>query len=251
MRLKIYPAIDILGGKVVRLRQGSYEDVTVYNEDPADQAKRWEAAGAEILHVVDLDGASAGRPVNLDALARIVDSVKIPIQFGGGLRQPNDIEEVFHIGVERAVLGTSLIKTPELVAEECRRHPGSIVAAVDARDGKVHVDGWREGTEFAVKEILADLEILGVEYLLYTDIGVDGMLTGIDTGLYGQLIEATKMKVIASGGVSDPDDIKRLALLGPVGLEGVIVGRAIYEGAIDLAKAVTLAKVLSAGIPTP
>jgi phosphoribosylformimino-5-aminoimidazole carboxamide ribotide isomerase len=232
---------------VVRLRQGSYEQVTVYNEDPADQARQWEAAGAEILHVVDLDGAAAGHPKNLEALSRITAAIDIPIQFGGGLRQPNDIEKVFELGVARAVLGTSLIKTPELVAEECRRHPGAIVAAIDAREGKVHVDGWREGTEFEVEEILSDLEMLGVEYMLYTDIGVDGMMTGIDAKMYKRLIAATKMKVIASGGVFNLDDVRKLAKLAAAGLEGVIIGRALYEGTLDLAEAIAVSEAASVG----
>lgn len=236
----IYPAIDILGGQVVRLRQGRYEDATVYNEDPGDQARRWAEAGAEILHVVDLDGASAGVPTNLDALLRVLNAVDVPVQVGGGLRHPDEIDRVLSMGAARAVLGTSLIRTPELVAEACRRYPGRIVAAVDARGGRVQVDGWREATEFAVEEVLSDLEMLGMEYLLYTDIGVDGMLAGVDVDAYRALVETTKMRVIASGGVASLDDVRALA--GVAGLEGVVVGRALYEGTVDLAEAIAVAR---------
>lgn len=244
--MKIYPAIDILSGQVVRLRQGSYEAVTVYNADPADQAKKWVAVGATILHVVDLNGAAEGVPVNTASIKAIVDAVDVPVQLGGGLRHVGQIDEALAMGVARVVLGTSLIKTPELVAEACQKHPGLIVAAIDARNGMVAVEGWREGTEFRVSEILPDLEMMGVQYLLYTDIGGDGMMTGINVDTYARLIAQTHMKVIASGGVSDIEDVKALGTLAPAGLEGVIIGRALYEGTLDLAEAIAVATQASA-----
>lgn len=245
--MKIYPAIDILGAQAVRLTQGSYEAVTVYNDDPADQARQWAEAGAGVIHVVDLDGAARGEPVNTDVIKRVVAAAgAVPVQLGGGLRHVGQIQDALAMGISRAVLGTSLIKTPELVAEACRKYPGMIVAAIDARGGMVQVEGWKEGTEFEVSEILPDLEMLGVEYLLYTDIGVDGTLAGIDVDTYAGLIDSTKMRVIASGGVRSIDDVKALAGLAPAGLEGVIIGRALYEGTVDLAEAVAVAREASA-----
>lgn len=245
----IYPAIDILSGRVVRLSRGRYEDVTVYNTDPADQARRWRDAGAEILHVVDLDGAAEGAPVNLAALAAILDAVDLPVQFGGGLRHPNEIARVLTMGVARAVLGTSLVRTPELVAEASRAYPGRIVAAVDARDGMVYVDGWREETGLALDEVLRNLEAFGIEYLLYTDIDVDGTLGGVSVDSYRHLAQATSMRVIASGGVASLDDVLALARLPAPGLEGVIMGRALYEGTVDLAEAIAAACAASAEGP--
>jgi phosphoribosylformimino-5-aminoimidazole carboxamide ribotide isomerase len=238
--MNIYPAIDILGGKVVRLTQGRFEDVTVYNERPVEQARDFEAAGAKILHVVDLDGAVAGEPKNLEAIESIAKGVGIPIQVGGGLRSRNDIERVFDLGVQRAVLGTTLVTQPERVAEAIREHPGRIVAAIDARGGKVHIAGWKEGTDYGVRDIIPDLEMLGVEYLLYTDIGVDGTLAGVDVEDYRGIIQATGMKLIASGGVSTMDDVRALVTLP--GLEGVIIGRALYEGTVELADAIAVAQ---------
>lgn len=238
--MNIYPAIDILGGKVVRLTQGRFEDVTVYNERPVDQARDFEAAGATILHVVDLDGAVAGEPKNLEAIESIAKGVSIPIQVGGGLRSRNDIERVFDLGAQRAVLGTTLVTQPERVAEAIQDHPGRVVAAIDARGGKVHIAGWKEGTDYGVSDIVPDLEMLGVEYLLYTDIAVDGTLAGVDAEDYRGIVETTGMKVIASGGVSTMDDIRALAAIA--GLEGVIIGRALYEGTVDLGDAIGAAQ---------
>lgn len=238
--MNIYPAIDILGGKVVRLTQGRFEDVTVYHPDPVEQARDFEAAGATILHVVDLDGAVAGKPKNLAAIESIAKGVGIPIQVGGGLRSRNDIERVFDLGVQRAVLGTTLVTQPERVAEAIREHPGRIVAAIDARGGRVQIAGWKEGTDYGVRDIIPDLEMLGVEYLLYTDIAVDGTLAGVDVEDYRDIIRATGMKVIASGGVSTLDDVRALAAVP--GLEGVIIGRALYEGTVELAQVIAAAQ---------
>jgi len=232
----IFPAIDILDGKVVRLRQGRLDAVTVYNDDPVDQAKRWIDQGAEWLHVVDLDGAVLGEPANLGIVERIA-ALGVPVQFGGGLRSMEVLERVADAGVKRMVLGTTLVTKPAFVAEACERYGSAIVAGVDARDGRVAIQGWREGTEYGVLELVQDLELLGVKRMAYTDIAKDGMQTGVNYGAYRALVGQTPMPITASGGVTTLDDVRDLYALGPQ-LEGVIIGRALYEGSLDLAEAV-------------
>lgn len=235
----IFPAIDILDGKAVRLRQGRLDAVTVYNEDPVDQAKRFAAAGAEWIHVVDLDGAVTGQPVNTHIIERIA-AEGIPVQTGGGIRSMEMLERVCAAGVKRAVLGTALITQPELVAEACERFPG-IVAGVDARDGKVAIQGWREGTEYGVLELVRELETLGVKRLAYTDIARDGLQTGVNYGAYRALASQVGIPIIASGGVSSLDDITDLLTIGSQ-IEGVIIGRALYEGSFTLEEALEAAR---------
>ncbi len=233
----IYPAIDILDGKVVRLRQGRLDAVTVYNEDPADQARRWVDGGAEWIHVVDLDGAVLGRPQNTAQVRRIIEAVDVPVQVGGGIRNHETLEELFDAGVDRVVLGTTIIAAPEFVAEACARYGDGIVAGIDAEDGKVAVEGWRQGTEYSVFEIIHELEILGVRRLVYTDISLDGTQEGINYGAYRVLAEQLDIPVIASGGVSSLADIDDLrGIRGD--LEGVIVGTALYEGRFSLEEAI-------------
>ncbi len=235
----IFPAIDILDGKVVRLRQGRLDAVTVYNDDPVDQAKKWAAAGAEWIHVVDLDGAVTGDPVNMPFIERIVDE-GIPVQMGGGIRSMEMLDRVFSAGVKRAVLGTALITQPALVAEACARYQG-IVAGVDARDGKVAIQGWREGTEYGVLELVRELELLGIRRLAYTDIGRDGLQTGVNYGAYKALASQIDIPVIASGGVSTLDDIVDLLTIGDQ-VEGVIIGRALYEDVFTVEQALATAR---------
>ncbi|MBC7266013.1 MAG: 1-(5-phosphoribosyl)-5-[(5-phosphoribosylamino)methylideneamino]imidazole-4-carboxamide isomerase [Coriobacteriia bacterium] len=232
----VFPAIDILDGKVVRLRQGRLDAVTVYNDDPVDQAKRWIDQGAEWLHVVDLDGAVLGEPANLGVVERIA-SLGVPVQFGGGLRSMEVLDRVASVGVKRMVLGTTLVTKPAFVAEACDTYDSAIVAGIDARDGKVAIQGWREGTEYGVLDLIRDLELLGVKRLAYTDISKDGMQTGVNYGAYRALVGQTLLPITASGGVSSLDDIRDLHELGPQ-IEGVIIGRALYEGALSLADAV-------------
>lgn len=232
----VFPAIDILDGKAVRLRQGRLDAVTVYNDDPVDQAKRWIDQGAEWLHVVDLDGAVLGEPKNLAIVEHIV-RLGTPVQFGGGLRSMDVLDRVAQAGVKRMVLGTTLITEPAFVAEACDKYGSAIVAGIDARDGKVAIKGWRHGTEYGVLELIADLELLGVKRLAYTDIAKDGMQTGVNYGAYRALVGQTPLPITASGGVSSLDDIRDLYALGPQ-IEGVIVGRALYEGTLDLLGAV-------------
>lgn len=241
--MKIIPAIDILGGHVVRLRQGSFDEVTMYNADPIGQAKRWIAAGAEIIHVVDLDGAMTGEPVNIATVEAITRAVDVPVQVGGGIRTLATLERLFDAGVARAVLGTALVNDPEFVTAACARYAG-VVAGIDARDGLVAIEGWQEGTARTVAEVVAQLTGLGVRRLVYTDIALDGMQTGPNLDAYRDLVATTDAAVIASGGVSTIEDIRALA--GIAGIEGVIAGRALYEGTLDLAEAIALAHHLRA-----
>jgi phosphoribosylformimino-5-aminoimidazole carboxamide ribotide isomerase len=233
--VQILPAIDILAGRVVRLRQGSFDEVTVYNNDPVDQAKRWADAGAEIIHVVDLDGAVTGTPINIDSIEAIVAAVSVPVQVGGGIRTERTLERLFDAGVARAVLGTVIVTDPDFVKRACARWPG-IVAGVDARAGRVAIEGWQQGTEHDVVEVVGELGSLGVTRVVYTDISLDGMQSGPNLKAYRALTLATEAHVIASGGVSTIADIR--ALLEIPGVEGVIVGKALYEGSIDLARAI-------------
>lgn len=237
--MQILPAIDILAGRVVRLKQGSFEHVTVYNDDPVDQAKRWADAGAEIIHVVDLDGAVVGEPVNIASVEAIVDAVDVPVQVGGGIRSIETLERLYDVGVARTVLGTALITDPELVKAACERWPG-IVAGVDARGGRVAIEGWKQGTDMSVVDVVDELADLGVRRLVYTDIALDGMQTGPSLRAYHALAVAFDIALIASGGVSTIEDIRALAAL--TGVEGVIVGRALYEGTVDLAEAIAVGR---------
>lgn len=237
--MQILPAIDILSGKVVRLKQGRFDEVTVYNDSPVDQAKRFVDAGAEIIHVVDLDGAATGEPVNLASVEAIVRAVDVPVQVGGGIRNEATLERLFDTGVARAVLGTALINDPDMVARACERWPG-IVAGVDARDGKVAIEGWQQGSEVSVADVVTELDGLGVKRLVYTDIALDGMQTGPNLRAYRALALAADAAIIASGGVSVIDDI--FALTSIPGVEGVITGRALYEGTLDLAEAIEVGR---------
>jgi phosphoribosylformimino-5-aminoimidazole carboxamide ribotide isomerase len=232
--MQILPAIDILDGKAVRLRQGRLDAVTVYNDDPVDQAKQWEASGAEWLHVVDLDGAVLGEPRNIEHVKRIVEAVGVPVQVGGGIRTMETIRTLYDVGVQRTVLGTTLVTRPELVAQACEEFEG-IVAGIDARDGKVQIEGWRQGTEYGVLELVLELELLGIRRLAYTDITLDGMQRGINYGAYRALSSQISIPVIASGGVSSLEDIRDLRSIGRQ-VEGVIVGTALYEQAIAAAR---------------
>jgi phosphoribosylformimino-5-aminoimidazole carboxamide ribotide isomerase len=229
--MQILPAIDILDGKAVRLRQGRLDAVTVYNDDPVDQAKQWEASGAEWLHVVDLDGAVLGEPRNIEHVKRIVEAVGVPVQVGGGIRTMETIRTLYDVGVQR---------TPELVAQACEEFEG-IVAGIDARDGKVQIEGWRQGTEYGVLELVLELELLGIRRLAYTDITLDGMQRGINYGAYRALSSQISIPVIASGGVSSLEDIRDLRSIGRQ-VEGVIVGTALYEQKFTLEQAIAAAR---------
>jgi phosphoribosylformimino-5-aminoimidazole carboxamide ribotide isomerase len=234
--MKIFPAIDILDGKAVRLQQGRLDAVTVYNDSPVQQALEWVKGGAEWLHVVDLDGAVLGEPKNIEHIEAIIEAVDIPVQTGGGIRTMETLQRLMDAGVKRAVLGTTLVTEPEFVAEACAAFDG-IVAGIDARDGKVAIDGWKQGTERGVLELVHELELLGVRRVAYTDISRDGMQVGINYGAYRALVDQIEIPIIASGGVASLEDIRDLTSIGPR-LEGVIIGRALYEDSFTLPQAI-------------
>lgn len=240
----VFPAIDVLGGRVVRLKQGRFDAVTVYEEDPVEQARRWIAEGAEWLHLVDLDGAVAGEPVNLPVLERVA-ALGVPVQTGGGVRSLAAVRRVFDAGATRVVLGTVLLTDPTLAREACASYPG-VVAGIDAKDGMVAIRGWREGTAMRATELASELAAMGLRHLVYTDIGRDGMQTGVSPEAYRAIADAAGFPVIASGGVSTLADIRALAALGPV-IEGVIVGRALYERAFALREALEAAAPSAGG----
>lgn len=238
----VFPAIDLLDGKAVRLAQGRLDAVTVYNDDPADQARQWAEGGAEWLHVVDLDGAVTGEPANLGHVRAIVEAVGVPVQVGGGVRSTETIRRLLDAGVRRVILGTKLVTEPEFVSEAVAELGGeAVVAGIDARDGRVAIEGWRQGTGVGVLEIVDELELLGVRRLAYTDIALDGMQTGPNYGAYKVLEARVDLPIIASGGVASLDDIRDLQGIGP-GIEGVIVGRALYEGNFTLPEAIAAAR---------
>lgn len=236
----LYPAVDIRGGKTVRLAQGDYERETAYDDDPVDAATRWVGDGARWLHVVDLDGARAGEPRNLDHVRRIVAAVPAEIQLGGGLRDSGKVEEAISAGVERVVLGSAAVDNPDLVAAVAAAHPGRIVVSVDARGGKVSRQGWTEATAIAPAELIEDLGARGIRRFVYTPVEADGTMEG--PGLEGLAALAaaaaeSEATLTYSGGIGSLDDLRALAALGLPALTGVIVGRALYEGRFTVAEA--------------
>ena len=238
----VFPAIDLLGGRAVRLAQGDYDRVTVYNEDPVAQAREFAEAGAEWVHVVDLDGARDGVPGNTAIIERIVSEVGIPVQTGGGIRTLDTLERLSAAGASRMVLGTKLATDPAFVRAAVERFGDKIIAGIDARDGLVAVEGWREGTATPAAELVAELRDFGIRHLVYTDISRDGMQTGVSVDAYEQISEAAGFPVIASGGVSTLDDFRELTALGPDVIEGAITGRALYEGSFKLKHAIRAAR---------
>jgi phosphoribosylformimino-5-aminoimidazole carboxamide ribotide isomerase len=236
----LFPAIDLKDGACVRLKLGLMEEATVFNTDPAAQAKAFEDDGAEWIHVVDLNGAFAGRPVNAPAVDAILGAVSVPVQLGGGIRDLATIESWLERGVRRVILGTVALKDPALVKEACRRFPGRVVVGIDAKGGKVAVEGWAETSDLTVLELARKFEDAGVAAIVYTDIDRDGVLAGPNVEATAALADAIRIPVIASGGVSSLDDLR--ALKRVPGLEGVISGRALYDGRIDLAAAIALLK---------
>lgn len=235
----IYPAIDLRGGRCVRLVEGDFTRETVFDDDPAEAAGRWAAAGAEWLHVVDLDGAVVGEPVNGDAIRRIRQAVTIPIQLGGGLRLEEHISAAFDHGIDRAILGTAAIHSPELVTAAVRRWPDRIAVGLDARDGKLAAGGWLEQTEAEAIAVARSLNAIGVRHFVFTDISRDGTLHGPNLTALTAMIEAVPAQVIASGGIGDLDDVLQVAATGAAGL---IIGRALYDGRVDLAGAIAVTR---------
>jgi len=232
----IIPAIDIKDGRCVRLLQGRADAVTVYSDRPEDVAKRWQELGAKVIHVVDLDGAFSGTQKNIEGIKSIRRAVSVDIELGGGIRDMERIEMLLGLGINRVILGTVAIERPELVKEASRRFPGRIIVGIDAKDGLVAVKGWVEVTSVKAKELALKMEEYGAWGIIYTDISRDGMLTGPNIEAIREMVEAVNIPVIASGGVSSIDDIKRLKEIK--GLWGVITGKALYTGAIDLKEAI-------------
>lgn len=236
----LYPAIDLKDGACVRLRQGDMERATIFGDDPAMQARRFAAAGCAWIHVVDLNGAFAGAPVNGDAVRAILAATTCKIQLGGGLRDMAAIERWLGDGIARVVLGTAAVKRPDLVREACRAYPGRIAVGIDAKGGRVAVEGWAEESQIGVTELAARFEDTGVAAIIHTDIDRDGVLTGPNIEATAALADATSTPVIASGGVSSLEDLRRLKSAPGRGIAGVISGRAIYEGRLDLTQALAL-----------
>jgi len=239
--LIVFPAIDLKGGQVVRLAEGDMDRATVYGDDPAAQAMLFAEAGAQHLHVVDLDGSFAGRAVNADAVECIVRTFPGHVQLGGGIRNRESVERWFDLGVSRIVIGTAALKDPDFVKAAARDFPGGIVVAVDARDGFVATDGWAEKSDMEVIDLARRFEDAGVAALLFTDVGRDGLLKGCNVQATVDLARATDIPVIASGGVAGIADIRMLSIHARDGIEGVITGRALYDGRLDLAAAIALA----------
>ena len=240
--MEVIPAIDLRGGQCVRLHQGDFERETVFSDDPLAMARRWQEQGGQRLHLVDLDGAASGQPAHLEIISAITAALDIPVQVGGGIRSAATARAWLEAGVERVVIGTAAVRDPGMVQDVCRKHGSArVVVAVDARDGIVAVQGWTESSQVSVLELARRMSGLGVVRLLYTDIARDGMLTGPDLETNAQLVQETGMAVLASGGVASVEDIR---LLAPTGVEGVVVGRALYTGAVSLpdAMAAALAK---------
>ncbi len=238
----LFPAIDLKDGLCVRLEQGDMSRATIFHRDPAEQAAAFERAGFEYLHIVDLDGAFAGRPVNGDAVERIIEATNIPVQLGGGIRDMATLEGWLEKGVNRAIIGTAAVRDPDFVREAATLDPARVAVGLDARDGKVAVQGWAEASELTALEIARRFEDVGVAAIIYTDISRDGMLKGLNLDATIALAGAVSIPVIASGGFASIEDVKALLEPRAAKLEGAIAGRALYDGRIDVAEALRLMK---------
>jgi phosphoribosylformimino-5-aminoimidazole carboxamide ribotide isomerase len=245
----LIPAIDIKDGRCVRLRQGDLSDATVFSEDPVAVARQWVEAGARRLHIVDLNGARSGKPVNETVIRRIVKTVgpDIAVQLGGGLRDLDTIERFIDDGIAFVVIGTAAVKNPGFLHDACSAFGGHVIVALDARDGKVATDGWSKLTGHDVIDLASKFEDYGVDAILYTDIGRDGMLTGVNIDATVALARAVRIPVLASGGIADIGDIEKLCAVEDEGIEGAILGRALYEGKLDFKAALARAAALAQG----
>jgi phosphoribosylformimino-5-aminoimidazole carboxamide ribotide isomerase len=242
----LFPAIDLKNGLAVRLEQGDMARATVFNRDPAEQARIFAAQGFQYLHLVDLDGAFAGRPMNAAAVERILAAVQIPVQLGGGIRDRATIEAWLGKGVTRVIIGTAAVRNPALVKEAAGAFPGRIVVGLDARDGKVAVDGWAATSELSAFELARRFEDAGVAAIVYTDVARDGMLKGLNLDATVALADAVSIPVIASGGLASIDDVRALLAARAQKLAGAIVGRALYDGRLDAAEALNLIRTARA-----
>lgn len=238
----IFPAIDIRGGKCVRLFKGDFQQETVFSDSPADMARKWQAQGAEYLHLVDLDGALAGSSQNLSAIEEILKVVDIPTELGGGIRSMEQIDKLLAMGITRVILGSVAVKNPDLVREACTKYGERIVVGIDAKDGIVAVEGWGESGNIGVVELAKKMKDAGVKTIIYTDISRDGTLSGVNVEATVKLAQESGVKIVASGGVKSLDDINALKKQEAVGIEGVIAGKSIYMGTLDLAAAIHIAK---------
>ena len=238
----IYPAIDIRGGRCVRLTEGRFDAETVFADDPAEMALKWAGMGAEFLHLVDLDGALVGEGRNVPVIERILKSVSIPVQLGGGIRNLETIEKLLSLGVTRLILGSAAVKNPQLVEEACKKYPGHIAVGIDAKNGDVAIEGWGKGSGVAATELAKQMATYGVETIIYTDISRDGMLSGVNVEATAALARVCGVPIIASGGVASLEDIRRVKAVESDGVQGCIIGKAIYTGAVDLKAALALAK---------
>ena len=236
----IFPAVDLKGGKCVRLRQGRADEETVFSDEPVAMGLKWQAAGAKWLHVVDLDGAFGAKPQNLETIRGLRQAVSIPIQLGGGLRTLDTLALYVDMGLDRLILGTAVLKDPDLVARACATYPGQIAIGLDARNGFLAVEGWTETSQKTAVEVAQTLAPLKPAALIYTDILRDGVKRGVNVAATKALAQAVPLPVIASGGVSSLDDIAALLPLKPLGVIGVIIGRALYDGSLDLTTALKL-----------
>ena len=243
----IFPAIDIRGGKCVRLFKGDFAQETVFSDRPEEMAAKWEAQGGKFLHLVDLDGALAGRSVNLAVVKRIVDTVKIPVELGGGIRTMENIDEVLALGVQRVILGSVAVKNPALVKEACQKYGDRVVVGIDAKDGIVAVDGWGVSGDVEVTVLAKEMAKAGVKTIIYTDISRDGTLSGVNVEATARLARESGVKIVASGGVKSLDDIEALLPYEKDGIEGVIVGKSIYTGSLDLQEAIALVESAETG----
>jgi phosphoribosylformimino-5-aminoimidazole carboxamide ribotide isomerase len=234
----LIPAIDLKDGKCVRLRQGRMEDETIFADDPMDMAQRWVDAGARRLHLVDLNGAFAGRPVNADVIRRIAEAFpEVPIQVGGGIRDEDTVQLYLDAGVQYVIIGTKAVSAPHFVNDLCLEFPGHIIVGLDARGGKVAIDGWSKLSNHDVIDLAQRFQRDGVEAIVYTDISRDGMMEGVNVEATAKLAGEISIPVIASGGISSLDDIKALLAVADEGIMGAIIGRALYQGSIDLVEA--------------
>lgn len=236
--MRIYPAIDIKEGKCVRLLQGRFSDVTVYGDDPVEMAKKWESLGAEYIHVVDLDGALKGHGVNADIIKKICEAVSVPVQTGGGIRTMEDIEAKLACGIRRVIIGTKAVSSPDFIKEAVEKYGDKIVVGIDAKDGYAAVEGWEKSSGLEAVDMAKNMAAMGVKTIVYTDISTDGTLQGPNIAAMREMAASVDADVIASGGVGNLEHIKSLE---DTGVEGVIVGRALYTGAVDLKEAIELA----------
>ena len=234
----IIPAVDIQGGKCVRLLQGDFEKVTVYSDSPVEMALKWQEKGAERIHIVDLDGSRSGTPRNWQTIEAVAKAVRVPVQVGGGIRDMKTVEGYLNLGVARVILGTAALRDRSFVKAVCQKYPGRIILGLDARDGRAAVQGWTEATEASVLDIARGYEDAGVDAIVYTDIKRDGMETGVNVEATAALARSVRIPVIASGGVSGIADIERLLTVEKDGVIGVIVGKALYTGALSLEEAI-------------